>query len=730
MIPTKIKTFIVTALLFFIASCGGGGSSSENDTPDNSDNATLVINIAGLPSAVNADIVISKGAYSKNVIVSETITALDDGVYTIIANNVSDSNGTYTPDVSSQTVTLSDNQTSTVTVTYILESTPVVLKVISSQGAITGFGSIVVNGIHFLTTDTQVETDDVASTDESALKLGMVVDINGTLDESTGEVSASQISYHAKAEGAIESINLVNQSFVLMQQTVLVTSLTEFEGITFDNLQVGQLVEVSGNINATNEIVATRVEASNEGETERKLRGLVLALDSQNSTFTLNSVTVDYSGAQVEGTLVDGVEVKVSSQQDVVNGSLMVDEVKVLNRHDEGGDDHSDRDEDRGIDGIVTQYVSATEFMVDNQAITTNNDTVYLYGQVTDIAESIHISVYGTLDVNNVLVASTIRFDGEGDNEFHGIVETVNADMRQVTIMGTTIQTDLNTKFKDESSAQVRNFDLSFVNIGDRLDIEAFTSATTTMPIAREVTRERKNNSQGEALRGAVSEINQPEFVVNGVTVKTSSATDFEAGDNQGLTLDQFFSQLTLNVNVKVKGSIDTNGNMLAASVEIKNSEQDDEDNSRTELQGLITTFVSAQDFTVNNHAITTTAQTEYKHGTIANLVVDAAVEIKGEINTDNILVATRVEFDNSDDDDDNDYDNREVEFSGTINGFISIVDFIVGNQSVTTGENTLYEHGSAEQLANGVQVEVEGILLETGVVLAQKIEFKDQDGD
>ena len=146
MIPTKIKTFIVTALLFFIASCGGGGSSSENDTPDNSDNATLVINIAGLPSAVNADIVISKGAYSKNVIVSETITALDDGVYTIIANNVSDSNGTYTPDVSSQTVTLSDNQTSTVTVTYILESTPVVLKVISSQGAITGFGSIVVNG--------------------------------------------------------------------------------------------------------------------------------------------------------------------------------------------------------------------------------------------------------------------------------------------------------------------------------------------------------------------------------------------------------------------------------------------------------------------------------------------------------------------------------------------------------------------------------------------------------
>ena len=729
MILTKIKIFTVAVLLFFIASCGGG-SSSDSDTPDDNDDATLVINVAGLPNGVNADIVISKGIDSRSVTASETITGLDDGVYTITANDVSDSNGTYAPDVSSQTITLSDYQTSTITITYVLQSAPSVLKVVSSQGAITGFGSVVVNGIHFLTTDAQVETDDAVNTDESALKLGMVVDINGTLDESTGEISASQISYYAKAEGAIESINLVKQSFIIMQQTILVNSLTEFEATTFDNLQVGQLVEVSGNINATNEIVATRVEASSEGETERKLRGLVSALDSQNLTFTLNSVSIDYSSAQVEGTLVDGVEVRVSSQQDVVNGSLIVDEVKVLNHHDEDGDDDFDHNEDRGIDGIITQYVSATEFMVDDQAITTNNSTEYLYGEATDIAESIHISVYGTLDVNNVLVASKIRFDGEGDNEFYGVVEAVNADTRQVTIMGTTIQTDLNTKFKDESSAQVRNFDLSFVNIGDRLEIEAFTSVTIPMPIAREVTREGESNSQGEALRGEVTEINKPEFVVNGVTVKTSSATDFEAEDDQGLTLDQFFSQLSLNINVKVKGSIDANGNMLAASVEIKDSEQDDEDNSRTELEGAITTFVSAQDFTVNNHAITTTAQTEYKHGTIADLVVGAEVEVKGEINVDNVLVATRVEFENSDEGDDYGDDNREVEFSGTINSFTSKISFIVNDQSVTTDENTQYEHGNADQLANDVKVKVEGSLLDTGVVLAHEIEFEDQDDD
>lgn len=738
MIPVKLKVIIITFLLFFIASCGGGGSSSEPtppDTPSNTPNSTLVVNVAGLPTNVNANIVVTKDTFSKTVIATETLFKLDDGVYTITASNVIDNNDTYAPDVPSQTVTLTKNQTSTITITYVLQSAPVVPRAVSSQGVITGFGSVVVNGIHFLTPDTQVETDDAAVTDESALKLGMVVNITGSIDESSGEITADQISYHAKAEGAVESINLVNKSFVVMGQTVLIDTLTEFDGVTFDTMQVGQLVEISGNLNANNEIVATRVEVSQAGETERKLRGTISALDSQNSTFALNNVSVNYSNAQVEGTLADGVEVKVSSAQDVSNGLLSANEVKVLNSHDGGGDNNTE--EDGAIDGIVTQFVSATDFFIENQAVSTNSSTEYTHGQVSDIAAAIHLSVYGSLDANNILMASKIRFDGEGDLEFSGIVEIVNADSRQVTIMGKNIQTDLNTKFKDESSAQVRNFDLSFVNVGDRLNIEAFTPSNSDMPIAREVTRGDESTNQGEVLRGMVSEINQPQFVVNGVTVKTSSATDFEANDNRGINLDQFFTQLTVNSNVKIKGSLDTNGDMLAASVEVKGSEQDDEENSRTELQGNITTFVSAQDFTVNNHAVTTNAQTQYRHGSEANLIVDAAVEIKGDVNADNIIVATRINFENSNGggngggDNGNGHeggDNRDVEFSGVINNFNSIADFIVSDQAVTTDDNTQYENGTADQLANDLQVKIEGALLDTGVVLAQKIKFKGND--
>ncbi len=723
------RTFFSSMLLLLVASCGGGGSSTPDtttpDTPANTSNATLVVNVAGLPSSATADIVITKGTFTKNVSATETISSLDDGVYTVTANNVTDNSLTYIPDTASQSVTLTNNQTTTITITYTQQAPAPQAKVVSAQGAITGFGSVVVNGIHFLTTDTQVSTDDTASTDESSLKLGMVVNINGTVDEATGEISANQIDYSAEAEGMIESINLVNKSFDVMGQTIIVDSLTEFEGVTFNSLQVGQSVEISGNRNASDQIVATRVEVSGTTETQRKLRGIMSNFDQTNAKFNINNIVVDFSAAQVEGTLADGAEVKVSANQDTTNSSLMADEVKVLNNHD--NNNGSEQDEDRAIDGIITQFVSGTDFNVDDQAISTDGATEYSYGQASDLAQGLNVSVYGTINANNTLVASKIRFDSEGDTEFKGMVESVNADTRQVTIMGTTIQTDLNTKFKDESSAQVRNFDLSFVNINDRLSIEAFVSSTDNMAIARKVSRKGDNNTQGEALRGKVSEITQPQFVVNNVTVKTSVATDFEAGDNQGLTQAQFFTQLAVDMNVKVKGSLDANGVMLAASVEIKASEQDNEQNNRTELQGVVTTFVSATEFSVNNHAVTTTNQTEYKHGTVANLALDAAVEIKGEMNADNIIVAMRVNFENNNSGGDNgdNGDNRDVEFTGMVNSFVSATDFIVGDQAITTDSSTQFENGTIDQLANDVRIQVEGSLLDTGIVLAKKIEFK-----
>jgi len=56
-----------------------------------------------------------------------------------------------------------------------------------SQGPITGFGSIIVNGVHYDESAARVEDDDGAVRDRSVLRLGMVVQVTaGAVTDSNG----------------------------------------------------------------------------------------------------------------------------------------------------------------------------------------------------------------------------------------------------------------------------------------------------------------------------------------------------------------------------------------------------------------------------------------------------------------------------------------------------------------------------------------------------------------
>lgn len=69
-----------------------------------------------------------------------------------------------------------------------------------------------------------------------------------------------------------------------------------------------------------------------------------------------------------------------------------------------------------------------------------------------------------------------------------------------------------------------------------------------------------------------------------------------------------------------------------------------------------------------------------------------------------------------------------EVELSGFVSG-IGIVNgrFLVGGTRVTVDANTRYEDGTAADLANGAQVEVEGRINAAGLLVATEISFKQQ---
>ncbi len=99
-------------------------------------------------------------------------------------------------------------------------------------------------------------------------------------------------------------------------------------------------------------------------------------------------------------------------------------------------------------------------------------------------------------------------------------------------------------------------------------------------------------------------------------------------------------------------------------------------------------------------------------------------VLVKGfEFNADGSFAAIRVEL--RSDDWLKPSVGDEIEVEGLITNFVSLIDFEVAGWPVTTTASTLYENGTAGDLADDVKVEVEGNANADGVLVATKIRFK-----
>jgi hypothetical protein len=66
------------------------------------------------------------------------------------------------------------------------------------------------------------------------------------------------------------------------------------------------------------------------------------------------------------------------------------------------------------------------------------------------------------------------------------------------------------------------------------------------------------------------------------------------------------------------------------------------------------------------------------------------------------------------------------VEIEGVVEDFASVTDFRVAGWDVTTTPATSYEHGTVADLAEGVPLKVKGVANADGVLVAQKIAFRE----
>lgn len=279
-----------------------------------------------------------------------------------------------------------------------------------SSGTITGFGSVHFKDVTFETTpETVFNVNGLSDADELDLKVGMKV----TVDYEDNV--ATSITYEPEVKGPVSNIVIDVfglGSFDVLGQHVIVNSGTEFCfnndhetcNFNFALLRDGNdpdFVEVSGFFDSDGNIIATMVKK--EESEEYEVKGTVLNHDPEGKTFTINNLTVDYSGVSDSPVIANGDLVDVEGLLNGMGDVLIANSIVVEDTQETSGLKLE-------LEGIVTQFTSLSDFEVNGQKVQTNGQTEFT-GDPDTIALDVRVEVKGTINDDGVLVASAVEIE-------------------------------------------------------------------------------------------------------------------------------------------------------------------------------------------------------------------------------------------------------------------------------------------------------------------------------
>lgn len=446
---------------------------------------------------------------------------------------------------------------------------------IVAVGPVTGFGSVFINGVRFQTSGASI-THDALPASEGDLAVGYIVTLVGKVNSDELNGTASEIDYDEELEGQVNSIDLPNNRFVVLGQTVLVDAMTFFDDDiippSLDGLALGDSVEVHGYVTADFEILATRIELE-DSSTEFEVTGIIENLDPGGLQFNINSLYVDYSIAMIDdcpgSMLQDGLLVEVEGDSTGPAGELIAREIECKDDDDLPGDD----DDLVEIDGLITRFVSTTDFDVARFPVTTNGQTEYENGTAADLALNVHVEVDGNRNADGVLVAREIEFDRDDDDDIkiEAQVESIDAVNNQLTVLGTiTVRITTTTMLEDDRD-DMRPFSIDNINVGDFVEIRGFEDPPGSHIVVA-VRLERDEDDNEVELQGAVESVTEPDFVILGVAVHTDAGTEFENDADSPIQPADFFANA---VGQLVKAEGQWNGSVLFAD-EVEFEREDD----------------------------------------------------------------------------------------------------------------------------------------------------------
>lgn len=586
------------------------------------------------------------------------------------------------------------------------------------DGTITGFGSVVIDGVRYDDSKAKVQ---FAKDPESA-QPGSLADLRAGMRVvaglSNGQLDTITVNF--ALIGLVGTVDTSASTFQVFGQTVHVNLLpadgqlpTVLDGMAaLGDLKAGDLVRVFGTVATDGSITASRVERRQPESVELlRASGAVQNLDSSAKTFQLLGIAdlrVDYSNAkQVPAGATLGnnklVSVMATATPSKVNGVnvLVASKIEVKDHKWPDGQGAS-------VGGVVSAFQSLSNFRIGDLAVDASSAKLIEGTTGADIINGAQALATGAI-TSGVMKADTLRIFKK-DTAIKALVigqVTDFVSLGNFTVRGTTV---------DGSQAQFSKGQASDIVSGAWLSITGTFNGTVL--VAKQIEVTPPPASKPVSMAGAVSALDSStkSFQMLGVKVQWNDSTSFVP---DGKTVANISNGSVLRVN----GSYDaTTGVFTTTRIEFL---QPVVDGKVVSISGLISSL-DGHTLKVGTSSIVINDATRFdpSSGTTVDLKPGQRVEVKVRITVSNgqmTLTALQIEIQKSGKDD----QGHELQYlHGLVADFQSSSSFTVAGQLVdASSANVEWIDGTAAKLANGVKVEVKGVLVD-GVLKATRVHF------
>lgn len=423
-------------------------------------------------------------------------------------------------------------------------------------GDIDGFGSIIMNGLELNTDDAEFYIEGESGFSQADLEEGYYVVVAGDIPG----LQADAVVYRSNLKGPVSADPVVvdaaagKYEFTVLDQTVLTTASTRFQGVLAKNILRDHLLEVSGPVDGEGRVQATYV-ALKPALSEYKAIGRVSNLDATAMTFDLMGLQVDYANASLSefdgAALADGqlVEVELEASSFTAAGVVPVTEVELLPVAElqEGAEIE--------IEGLIDSFVSATEFTVGGLAITTDGNTRFEDGaSPAQLGLNVEVEVEGTANASGVIVAAEIEIELDDAVRVVGAVTSVDVVANTVTVMDVTFQIRASTELQDGDSDVP--ISLNELMVGDYVEIRGYLDGASVLAVELEREADPDPGEFEARLRGLLTAFDELAGTVDiqGVTISVSDGiTGYENQQEQPVDRAAFYNLLELGMEVEAE---------------------------------------------------------------------------------------------------------------------------------------------------------------------------------